>query len=378
MSQSLFEDCIPKVLIVDDSKENRLLIKLTLSQFAKYDFFEACNGEEGVELAIQEQPHIILMDAIMPVLNGFEAIRILRKNSLIKKTPIIMISAIDNKDDKVKVLQSGSSDFISKPFDKRELITRVNSLLTLNIQFLNKEKELEESNTKIKELHNYDVEQQYIAKEKLEIGIVNDINNEKTKVISVPFDILSGDYYSLYQLEDGSRFIYIIDGQGHGVSPALTVFAVSSSIKNLIYNVNSLEELASKLFPMIKKFLGEIEQISYTLIMISSDSSKLSYISGGMYPFLIKTGEKITRVKANNLPFMDYSPMPLVNVMEIENWESMLLYSDGLVEHNSDKTDSITPNDIINGVTILDDVVEEIRKLELEDDVTMIYIENGN
>ena len=250
MIKNIFEDCTPKVLIVDDSKANRLLTRLTLSKHTKYDFLEAKNGKEGVELAIKEQPHIILMDAIMPIMDGFEAIKILRENLSTKKTPIIMISALDNKDDKVKVLQSGSSDFISKPFDQGELITRVNSLLTLYIQFLQKEKELEELNDKIRELHNYDIEQQLIAKEKLEVGIVNNIS-EESEVLYIPFDILSGDYYSLFRRDDGSTFIYIIDGQGHGVSPALTVFSVASSIKNLIYNVDNVEDLVSQLFPAL-------------------------------------------------------------------------------------------------------------------------------
>lgn len=377
MIEKVFGDFVPKVLIVDDSKDNRLLIRLALSKYAKYDFIEAVNGEEGVELAIKEKPHIILIDAIMPVMDGFEAISILRNNLLTKKTPILMISALDNKDDKVKVLESGSSDFISKPFDHRELITRVNSLLTLYIQFLQKEKELKESNDKIKELHNYDIQQQLIAKEKLEVGIVNDVSDE-SKVIYIPFDILSGDYYSLYKRDDGSKFIYIIDGQGHGVSPALTVFSVSSSIKNLINSVLDLEELASKLFPIVKRFLGEIEQLSYTLIMISQDSKQISYLSGGMYPFLIKNRQEIREVKANNLPFMDFSPIPIVTKIDIESWESILVYSDGLVEHEDNKNlDAFTPKILLKEPSLISDAIDEINKSELEDDVTLIFLANN-
>lgn len=375
MSECSFDNCIPKVLIVDDYKENRLFIRLALSKHAEYEFFEASNGKEGIELAIKEQPHIILMDAIMPVMDGFEAIKILRNNSLIKKTPIIMVSALDNKDEKVKVLQSGSSDFISKPLDKRELITRVNSLLFLNIQFLKKEKELQESNVKIKELHSYDVRQQYFAKEKIETGIVNDML-EETKVIYIPFDILSGDYYSMYKLEDGSKFIYIIDGQGHGISPALTVFSVSSSIKNIIYKMIDLDELASKLFPVIKRFLGEIEQLSYTFIMISADSKQLSYMSGGMYPFLIKKGQEIIKMKANNLPFMEFSPIPLVKKIDIESWESILVYSDGLVEHESKILDTFTPEIFLKEPSLINKAIDEMTESELEDDVTMLHIYN--
>ncbi len=136
------EKIIPKVLIVDDLIDNRLMIKLALKKSGEYVFLEASNGEEGVNLAKEELPHIILMDAMMPVMDGFEAIELLRNDEHTKKIPILMVSALDKKDDKVKALKSGISDFISKPFDKTELIIRVNSLLSLYLEFLKKEEKL--------------------------------------------------------------------------------------------------------------------------------------------------------------------------------------------------------------------------------------------
>ena len=75
----MYSNIIPKVLIVDDIKDNRFIIKLALREFGSYHFFEASNGKEGVEIALKELPHIILMDAMMPVMDGFEAIKIIKK-----------------------------------------------------------------------------------------------------------------------------------------------------------------------------------------------------------------------------------------------------------------------------------------------------------
>jgi DNA-binding response OmpR family regulator len=377
MSENLLDGLSPKVLIIDDVKDNRLMVMLSLKKAGNYQFYEASNGKEGVDIAIRELPHIILVDAIMPVMDGFEAIKILRKNSLTKKIPIIMISSLDNKDDKVKVLQSGSSDFISKPFDSRELIIRVNSLLTLYTQFLTKEKELQESNAKIRDLHAYDIAQQHAAKEKLEIGIVNDMDEKEAKVLSIPHDILSGDFYSLYKREDGSKFIYLIDGQGHGISPALTVFSISSTINSLIDKVEDLQELIDSLYPVAKTFLGEIEQLSYTMIMISSDAKSLSYSSGGMYPFLIKDSNVIRNVKANNLPFMNFSDNPIIDTIKIADLESLVVYSDGLIEHENNTLGNTIPEDIIKTPYLIDNIFGTIDKTKLDDDVTLIYLKNG-
>ncbi|MDY0116728.1 MAG: PAS domain-containing protein, partial [Sulfurimonadaceae bacterium] len=129
----------------------------------------------------------------------------------------------------------------------------------------------------VESLLKYDREQQYIAKEKSEAGIINDLKYDTCQVLYAPSDILSGDFYSLFKRDDGSVFLYIIDGQGHGISPALTVFAISTIIKQLAYNVADLQELLHKTFPIIKNFLGEIEQVSYTMIMIDADKQNLSY-----------------------------------------------------------------------------------------------------
>ena len=147
----MYNNIVPKVLIVDDLKDNRLMVKLSLKKSGEYQFFEAVNGKDGLDIALKELPHIILMDAIMPVMDGFEAIRLLRNNQATKNIPILMVSALDNKNEKVKALQSGISDFISKPFNTIELSIRVNSLLHLYIQFLSNKKELEDINTHLEE-----------------------------------------------------------------------------------------------------------------------------------------------------------------------------------------------------------------------------------
>ena len=81
----MYNNIVPKVLIVDDLKDNRLMVKLSLKKSGEYQFFEAVNGKDGLDIALKELPHIILMDAIMPVMDGFEAIRLLRNNQATKK-----------------------------------------------------------------------------------------------------------------------------------------------------------------------------------------------------------------------------------------------------------------------------------------------------
>jgi len=236
--------------------------------------------------------------------------------------------------------------------------------------------ELQELNDEIKTLHNYDTDQQHIAREKLELGIVNQLCTEKCKVFYAPSDILSGDFYSLYIREDSSRFLYIIDGQGHGISPALTVFAVSSTINQLINRVTDFKDLTEQLFPIVKTFLGEEEQLSFTMLMISPDSKKLCYASGGMYPFLVKKkGSQIQQIKANNMPFMNFSETPELGSIDIDGCESILLYSDGFVEHEDSDLNVFSPQNLIKEPTLIEIAINTMNGVKLEDDVTLIYLE---
>ena len=281
-----------------------------------------------------------------------------------------------------KKVWQGSMQNVTKDGNTYHLHTTVKPILDKNsniIEYMiicNDVTTLVNLNNEVKSLHQYDTEQQIDAREKLEVGLVNQITPDIAQVIYTPLDILSGDFYSMYGCRDGRMFLYILDGQGHGISPALTVFATSSIINNMIESVSELEELVNHIFPIIKTFLGEIEQLSYTMIMIDKNATTISYASGGMYPFLMKTEDGILKIKANNTPFMNFSPNPVVKEFTIPQWDSLLLYSDGFIEHENENFKELTPEKLIINPTLIEIAQEKTRNSVLEDDVTLLYLKN--
>ena len=117
-----------KVLIVDDIPLNRMTIKLSLKSEG-YTFLEAGDGREAIEIALAEKPDLILMDAMMPVMDGFEATKAIRAIEEIQRTPILMITSLEGKEDMLRALECGVNDFISKSFDKVELQARCRSYI---------------------------------------------------------------------------------------------------------------------------------------------------------------------------------------------------------------------------------------------------------
>lgn len=119
-----------KILIVDDVTSNVLLLKILLTN-EKFQICTASNGHQCVEVARSEHPDLILLDVMMPELNGFDTAVILKKNPLTADIPIIFLTALNSPSDLVHGFQVGAHDFLTKPFNKEELIMRVMHQISL-------------------------------------------------------------------------------------------------------------------------------------------------------------------------------------------------------------------------------------------------------
>jgi len=118
-----------KVLIVDDN-EDMLDTLEHLFRFYEFETVRAVNGKEGCKKAEKEKPNIIILDALMPVMNGFDACKILKENKKTQDIPVIFLSANYVEDEhRIMGLELGADDYILKPFNAKELIARVNSIL---------------------------------------------------------------------------------------------------------------------------------------------------------------------------------------------------------------------------------------------------------
>ncbi|NOY76502.1 MAG: diguanylate cyclase [Calditrichaeota bacterium] len=144
----------PKILLVDDIAINLELQKAYL-QGSGYDVVLAMDGEEALRKVYEEKPDLILLDIMMPKKNGYEVCRLLKNDPETRFIPVIMVTALKDIEDKIKGIEAGADDFISKPFNKTELMARVRSLL--RIKFLhdeleNKMEQLDEARKELQQL----------------------------------------------------------------------------------------------------------------------------------------------------------------------------------------------------------------------------------
>lgn len=113
-----------KILLVDDNVDNQYALKFILNDIG-YQLISASNGEEGVKKAIREKPALILMDMMMPGMDGYEATRKIKSNRELKKIPVIAMTAKTRQEDRDKALKAGCSDYLSKPFSSDQIVRKV-------------------------------------------------------------------------------------------------------------------------------------------------------------------------------------------------------------------------------------------------------------
>ena len=117
-----------KILIVDDDEKNLKLLG-SLLEFYNYDYKEARNGVEALEKTDSYKPDLIILDIMMPEMDGYEACKRLKADPVTQNIPVVIITALSDKESRIDGLNAGANDFLTKPVDKNELAVRVRNLL---------------------------------------------------------------------------------------------------------------------------------------------------------------------------------------------------------------------------------------------------------
>lgn len=117
-----------KILIVDDEAVGRQLLEAILFP-ENFELHFAESGQEAFERALDLIPDLILLDVMMPDMDGFEVCKKLRKHKILGNVPVIIITALDDKDSMKKGFSAGANDYISKPYDRVEVLTKVKNVI---------------------------------------------------------------------------------------------------------------------------------------------------------------------------------------------------------------------------------------------------------
>lgn len=322
-----------KILVINDEEGIREITHSILAEQG-YEFCEAANGREGISQAIQEHPDLILLDIMMPEMNGYETCEALKSNPAIKDIPVIFLSSLTTPSDKIRGLELGAVDFIHNAFDPGELLARVQTHLKIkalthalsasNQELLKKQKSLDD------DLHAAAVIQRsFLPSSALSLG------NIQLASLWLPVHALGGDIFNVMQHGTENIIVYMIDVSGHDVPSALVTISISQYLhqqnqapvllppKEIVRNLN-------REYPLER--FNRYFTVFY--FILNTKKGKLTYSCGGHPPAILckrSAGVKIldrggTIIGLDGeLPLEEWSEM-------LEEGDKLFLYTDGIME----------------------------------------------
>lgn len=235
------------ILIVDDTPANLRLLSHVLSKKG-YNHLEASTGKEAVQLAKEHEPDLILLDIMMPDMNGYEVIKEIKSDELIQDIPIIFLSSLTDTDDKIEGFKSGGVDYITKPFQKEETLARINT--HLKIRFLQKQ-----LNERIKVLRQREIELSRLNQKKDDLVrmVSHDIKNPLTGIIGLVKLMRESDKISA---EEQKQMLSVVEESGSNllnmVREVLDRESKKTEPETLDYSPVQVSELLERVISMNK------------------------------------------------------------------------------------------------------------------------------
>jgi sigma-B regulation protein RsbU (phosphoserine phosphatase) len=316
----------PLILIVDDNPANVEILKMRLAA-NNYDIITAIDGESGLAEAIDKTPDLILLDIMMPKMDGLEVCRRLKGDSSLPFMPIIMVTAKADSKDIVAGLEAGGDEYLTKPVDHAALVARVKSMLrikSLHDRVLEQSAQLKhqlKTATKIQSLFWPDIPE-------LEVG-------SHIWALSTPAAYIGGDLYDIISMPDKSLLVYVADVSDKGVPAALIMAALSTKIKNESRIHKDVDKLLETINNSLHKLISK-EGYFATIVLIRywPNSGIMQFSVGGHLQPLWIAGKEIRyfpQVSGISLGIMPDVPYEVKEII-LSPGESVLLYTDGVIE----------------------------------------------
>lgn len=325
-----------RVLVVDDELPNRLYLRKLL-EARGCEVFDADDGPNALDIAIRKSPDLILVDVIMPGMDGFQLCGQLRKEQRTAHIPVIMVTAKSKIEDIETGFELGAMDYIRKPFNPRELVLRVGNALALK-----------KSNDEIT-IWNKRVSRDLSLAGAIQRSLFSDVphfsRRFEVRIAYEPCMDVGGDAFDIISLPDGKHAVYVADVSGHGVAPAMISSLLKATASEMIHRY-AHQGPAAICNALNMVFRRRIDNPSYfaTVFMAIHDPQTLEWrcmSCGHPNPVLIRNGEYISLGPEGEgggapvgFPFGPERPYEASDelVIKDEGNSYLLLYTDGLIE----------------------------------------------
>ncbi|MDK2972863.1 MAG: phosphoserine phosphatase RsbU/P [Candidatus Sumerlaeota bacterium] len=323
------------ILVVDDNEYNREILVENLIDLG-FECEEAPDGYEAiVRMKKAPMPMLVLLDVMMPGIDGFEVCRKLREDPKTRDVPVIMVTAKAMSRDIVQGLQAGANDYVTKPIDMEVLLARVETHLRL--------KELSDEAKRTGERLLRELAAARAVQESLlpQAAMLRDLPASYGLSVGAlwrPCEMLGGDFWDLVPLADGSLGVLLIDFAGTGVVPSLYTFRMKAFLHAQCAGVTNAGLVMARLNAELTRMLPEYELATCLYGRFDPDRSQFTVCNAGCPPPMVyraKTGA-VERISVGGVPAGAFPEASWEEkVVTLAAGDKVVLYTDGLLKEGA-------------------------------------------
>jgi len=366
-------------LVVDDSPLNRDLVTILLQSLGVGRIDIAADGIEALEKVAAQPPDIILLDIMMPRMDGLEFLRRFRAQEDYADIPVLVTTALNESEDRARAFDSGASDFIAKPIDRRELMARV-SVHLRNSQMV-------QSLKTYRDRLGQDLDiaakmQSALLPTPDQIDQIGHRFGLTLSSISSPISEISGDLWGWAPLDQHSFAIWLADFSGHGIAAAINTFRLHLILSKAAFMdpAAMLAHLNLSLVEVLPR--GQFATMLYAVCDTLADTLTFSS-AGATAPVLCTPGGRAGLHPASSLPLGVRPDTRYGNVeLPFPKGSRLMLYSDGLSEatdaagaHLGEEGVRQVAQDLRHGEDF-DDMLQRLKRqgFTFADDVSALWL----
>lgn len=374
-------------LIVDDDAVNRMILEGMLRD-GGYDVVTAEDGQRAIEKYIDHEPDVVLMDIVMPVMDGYQATMYIKRIAGDRFVPIIFLTAVTAEDELAKCVKVGGDDFLTKPYSRVILMAKVEALTRMSRLYST----VKTQRDAIDVHHAQMLREQKVAK-KIFSRVVHEgcLDIPIIKYLLSPLSVFNGDLLLAARTPSGGLNVLLGDATGHGLPAAIGAVPLSDLFYELTDTGAAVDEIVLAINSKLKNILPPEFFVCACVLNLSSDFRLLTMWHGGLPEVLIYSARQKAlshRVRSTNFPLGVVDNKRLntdLRVFDLEAGDRIYLYSDGITEARNDDNvefgqqnlmscfeQNIPANSLFD--TILNKVKEFRGDQEQSDDLTLLEI----
>ena len=340
-----------KILIADDNLSDLMILETIIKRQGHW-VVTASDGEEAVDKFIHERPDIILLDALMPRKDGFDAAREIKSLAGEDLIPIIFLTSLSDAESLAKCLDAGGDDFLSKPYNQIILQAKIKAFDRMRVMHST----LQLQRDQIAANNKYLLREQHVAKTVFDnVAHLGCLGATNIRHLLSPLSVFNGDVLLACQKPSGDMHVLLGDFTGHGLSAAIGAMPMAEIFYGMTTKGYSLTDIISEINQKLKNILPLGFFCCACMVELKFEQKEIDIWLGGLPDCYLLQGEKLIQVSSGHLPLGILAPEcfdTATTRFEMNDGDRFYLWSDGIIEAEN-------PSGEMYGQTRLQKLVED-------------------